>query len=321
MHTLTHTYICTHSHIHTYAHTHTPTPKHCSLLPVYTFGCDDFNQLGRTGSIGKTTDCKEPGVVSGELEGVRVVDVDCGDDHTIALADDGRLFSWGRGSEGQHGQACVSMFMSPHVVPLPGAVRMARCGSNFVVVALLDGSLYTWGSASSGCMARESSSSKPGRVIALAHTFVVTVACGACHVICTTSTGDMYCWGHNEVDQLPLPPSVYSLVSQPQLVALSLFGGERVLDYKLSYRQSCFRTHSGLLYMAGSNNYGQQGDALQGRHTALHLVPLDGRVTHAVNGCHHTFIVQQADTVLREDIAEHLWRVGVVGGCVCVFFF
>lgn len=68
-------------------------PLHCAAVTeegqLYTWGCNDEAALGRTG------DEFLPGVVGGALEGEKIVDVTCGDSHTVVLTSKGQVFSWG----------------------------------------------------------------------------------------------------------------------------------------------------------------------------------------------------------------------------------
>ena len=56
---------------------------------VYTYGVNDEGALGRDG------DELKPTVVGGELEGKHVIQIGCGDSHTIALTKDGVVYQWG----------------------------------------------------------------------------------------------------------------------------------------------------------------------------------------------------------------------------------
>jgi alpha-tubulin suppressor-like RCC1 family protein len=78
---------------------------------VYTFGCDRWQQLGlgaaAAGSVGYAWQDGKiwqtlPSLVTALTERIHMVA--CGDDHTVALAHDGRsVYTWGRGEHGQLG--------------------------------------------------------------------------------------------------------------------------------------------------------------------------------------------------------------------------
>lgn len=59
---------------------------------VYSWGDGDFGKLGRGGFDGS----KVPKLID-KLQNVQIVEVYCGDQFSIALSKDGKLYSWGKG--------------------------------------------------------------------------------------------------------------------------------------------------------------------------------------------------------------------------------
>uniref|UniRef100_S4RAU1 non-specific serine/threonine protein kinase n=1 Tax=Petromyzon marinus TaxID=7757 RepID=S4RAU1_PETMA len=72
----------------------------------YTFGSNQHGQLGG----GARTSSRAPQPVDG-LGGVKVVQVTCGDAFTVAVAEGGQVFTWGKAARGRlgrtDGEACV----------------------------------------------------------------------------------------------------------------------------------------------------------------------------------------------------------------------
>lgn len=65
---------------------------------LYGWGCNFNGQLG----IGTTEDTHLPTLIK-ELKEVKVVHVDGGDSHTVALTEEGKIYAWGANEEGQVG--------------------------------------------------------------------------------------------------------------------------------------------------------------------------------------------------------------------------
>lgn len=65
---------------------------------VYSWGWGDFGKLGRGGFDA----CKVPKLIE-KLQNVEIVDVYCGDQFSLALSKDGKLYSWGKGEGGMVG--------------------------------------------------------------------------------------------------------------------------------------------------------------------------------------------------------------------------
>ncbi|EOD28341.1 hypothetical protein EMIHUDRAFT_99853 [Emiliania huxleyi CCMP1516] len=84
---------------------------------LWSWGCNDDEVLGRPGEEA------EPREVGGELAGVPVKSVTCGDNHSAALARDGRVFTWGtyKDSNGYIGYSpdLAKAGRAPFARPLP----------------------------------------------------------------------------------------------------------------------------------------------------------------------------------------------------------
>lgn len=57
------------------------------------------------------------------LEDVPVDEVSAGGTHTVAIAKDGRVFAWGRGSYGRLGVGTSSTMLAPQQARLPATMR------------------------------------------------------------------------------------------------------------------------------------------------------------------------------------------------------
>ena len=123
----------------------------------------------------------------------------------------GRLYTCGRGSDGQLGQADAvhpaPNCALPHPVRLPGgpehalvvdvAVGGGQQGCTACVTA--SGRLYTWGNSYKLRTGHGTADSipVPRWVRSLAHTMILQAACGSEHMLCLTRDGAVYSWGSN----------------------------------------------------------------------------------------------------------------------------
>ena len=75
------------------------------------------------------------------LEKVRVVRVSCGNQHTLALADDGHVYSWGLGVFGQLGHGDHRTRLLPQMIEtmMDVPVKSVACGTHHSVVLTGDG--------------------------------------------------------------------------------------------------------------------------------------------------------------------------------------
>jgi len=108
--------------------------RHCvaldSLGCVWAWGSSQHGQCGVLADL-----VPNPQRVGG-LEGTVCMCVAAGSEHSVAVSEDGRLFSWGWGEHGQLGTGGGRSGVnesSPQPVSLPGSAKFAWCGSGFTV--------------------------------------------------------------------------------------------------------------------------------------------------------------------------------------------
>ena len=119
---------------------------------VFTWGSNKYGQLGHPPTVLMAS---VPMAVEGLL-GKRIVQVSAGDDFTLALADDGRIYSFGRNSDGRLGNVDKKLFRSRKTyVPTalegfgPGetehrAVKIG-CGRGFGAVLTATNDMFAFG--------------------------------------------------------------------------------------------------------------------------------------------------------------------------------
>ena len=155
-----------------------------------------------------------------------ISNVACGEYHTLAVAQDGTLWSWGRNSDGQlgHGITKAGDFKSH---PLPKRVQglekkiviKAAAGGQFSVVLTESNKVYAWGSNKFGQLGtgkKELNNSTPDIVGTLRRSGTCHIVCGYSHCVALLKTEQIYAWGRNDSGQLGL--GHYDDVSIPEHV-------------------------------------------------------------------------------------------------------
>ncbi|XP_070189606.1 X-linked retinitis pigmentosa GTPase regulator-like [Littorina saxatilis] len=154
---------------------------------LYTFGESDAGKLG----LGENPDeHKTPQHVMSIAD--RVKTVSCGGSHTAAVTENGQLYTFGDGPNGQLGLGVsVLESQSPSLVKLPFKVSQVCCGENFTAIVSEKGQLYTFGDGRHGKLGlgQESFSNQftPQKVDRFQKFVVTQVACGGCHMIVTAA--------------------------------------------------------------------------------------------------------------------------------------
>ncbi|XP_059157195.1 E3 ubiquitin-protein ligase HERC2-like isoform X2 [Physella acuta] len=169
---------------------------------LYTWGLGDYGRLGHGDN---TTQLKPKQVMA--LAGQRVIQVACGsrDAQTLALTDDGVVYSWGDGDFGKLGRGGSEGCNVPHPVErLTGqGVLQIECGAQFSLALTKLGQVWTWGKGDYFRLGHGTDAHvrKPQLVESLKGKKIIHVSVGALHCLAVTDTGQVWAWGDNDHGQ------------------------------------------------------------------------------------------------------------------------
>jgi len=160
--------------------------------------------------------------------------------HAIAIGNNGNLYGWGNGGNGQLADGGTASLTTPQMIAMPAGVTgwvSIACGENFIEAVGNDGNIYEAGYSSDG---ESGNGTTSGRVTSLVKANMmlgvsqyVDVAAGHNHVLAIASNDSLYAWGANSSGQLgdnsslnsSIPtkvlffvPSIPSLLSTPLLL-------------------------------------------------------------------------------------------------------
>uniref|UniRef100_A0A8C8S456 HECT and RLD domain containing E3 ubiquitin protein ligase family member 6 n=1 Tax=Pelusios castaneus TaxID=367368 RepID=A0A8C8S456_9SAUR len=214
----------------------------CNRGNVFSWGAGSDGQLG-------TGEFKEQHLIPKKIDGlsaVRIIQVTCGHYHSMVLAKDGSVFSWGQNKYGQLGlgkecpsQASPQRVTSLHGIPL---AQIAAGGMHSFALSL-SGIVYGWGRNNArqlGLNLSKEQIFKPYSVTALKAIGVIYISCGDEHTAVLTQDGSVFTFGDDSAGQLGHRSSTQML--GPQKVEW--------LDGPISHL-ACGSYHT-LVYMSGS---------------------------------------------------------------------
>ncbi|XP_036996962.2 probable E3 ubiquitin-protein ligase HERC6 isoform X1 [Artibeus jamaicensis] len=182
----------------------------CHKGRVFAWGAGSEGQLG-------TEEFKEiiftPKKIK-TLTDKKIIQVSCGDYHSLALSEDGQVFSWGKNSHGQLGlgkdvpsQASPQRVKSLEGIPL---AQVAAGGAHSFALSL-SGTSFGWGNNSAGQLAFTGKAPvqryKPYSVGALKSLGVIYISCGCEHTAVLTQHGKVFTFGDNSWGQLGHSPT------------------------------------------------------------------------------------------------------------------
>ncbi|KEG13851.1 hypothetical protein DQ04_00751110 [Trypanosoma grayi] len=218
---------------------------------------------------------EEPTLV-GTLEGKRIVQLSCGSFFSLALGDDGTLYSWGlleclglgptekvRASISD--PAIISESLStekrtvvlvPQAVEVPTDYKLVRVHAGQWHSGAINtaGELFTWGVGYQGRLGHgdKEPALVPTKVRgALTGQRVVDVACGSFHTVALTDRGVVYCWGDNAGGQCGAKSNVDTVTSPYRVVNLEFVAGG------VAKAISCGRQHT-VVVMQGPQSWCQR---------------------------------------------------------------
>ncbi|KAI8034196.1 hypothetical protein M5D96_013047 [Drosophila gunungcola] len=169
---------------------------------LYTWGLGEYGRLGH----GDNTTQLKPKLVAA-LAGKRVVQVACGsrDAQTLALTEDGAVYSWGDGDFGKLGRGGSEGSDTPHEIERLSGIGVVQieCGAQFSLALTRAGEVWTWGKGDYYRLGHggDQHVRKPQPIGGLRGRRVIHVAVGALHCLAVTDAGQVYAWGDNDHGQ------------------------------------------------------------------------------------------------------------------------
>ncbi|XP_077983839.1 E3 ubiquitin-protein ligase HERC2-like [Glandiceps talaboti] len=209
---------------------------------LFTWGRGNYGRLGH----GSSEDHSTPTIVVG-LKGHRAIDIACGsgDAQTLAVTDDGCVWSWGDGDYGKLGRGGSDGCKTPKIVEKLNGHDIVRvfCGAQFSAGLSKIGSVWTWGKGDGYRLGHgnEEHIRYPKLVDALQGKKIVDLQVGSMHCLARTEEGEVYCWGRNDQGQL----GDNSLNTKSEPTTMSALEGKNITGIACGPSQSFAWSSSG----------------------------------------------------------------------------
>ncbi|KAJ6830814.1 ultraviolet-B receptor UVR8-like [Iris pallida] len=259
--------------------------------------------------------------------GVRIAAVAAGGRHTLALSDEGQVWGWGYGGEGQLGLGSrIRMVSSPHPVPCfesasfgtersssvtkgstssdlrackvaGSCVKAIACGGRHSAVVTDTGAILTFGWGLYGQCGQGSTDDelKPMCVTSLIGVKMQGVAAGLWHTVCISDDGDVYSFGGNQFGQLGTGSDQAETL--PKLLEAECLENKNAKVVSCGARHSAIITEDGSVFCWGWNKYGQLGLGDATDRSIPSPVPIDGfQMTNVTCGWWHTLALGKSLT-------------------------
>jgi alpha-tubulin suppressor-like RCC1 family protein len=234
---------------------------------VYSWGYNNYGQLGN----GNTSQSTVPVDVysSGVLEDKTITQVAGGTFNSMALGNDGKVYTWGYNYYGQLGNGSNTNSNEPVAVVTTGVLSgktiiQIAAGEHHCVALGSDGKVYTWGYNYYGQLGNGSNtnSNEPVAVVTtgvLSGKTIIQIAAGEHHCVALGSDGKVYTWGKNDSGQLGDSTNINSNV--PVAVKTSgVLNGKTITQVASGASHCVVLGSNGKVYTWGENGSGQLGN-------------------------------------------------------------
>lgn len=271
---------------------------------AFAWGSVYSGKLGNNGN----TDADSPVAVntSGALAGKTIIDIDAGDNFSLALASDGTAYAWGDNYYGGLGDGTNISSEVPVAVDTAGALSGKNlvaidAGSLHGVALADDGTVYSWGLGYNGRLGDGTTTNRNAPVAVnmsgvLSGKTIIDVAAGLSHTLALASDGTLYGWGSDENGRLGNGASPRNNVDPVAVDMTGVLAGKLIVQIIAGPRQSFAIDSDGALYAWGDNDYGKLGNADDGDQTSPARVVMTGvlagkQVVGVASGNEHTVAV------------------------------
>jgi len=258
---------------------------------VYSWGDGRYGQLGNLAR--KHNMHSTPHLVDWLVSfKVSITNLSCGQYHTAAISNQGKLFTWGSGKHGQLGHGVRLDERFPRKVEAErskmGSFVRVACGDRHTAVVNDEGKVITFGSGQHGQLGHGNGSDQLRPVMIsegpLASQVVVSIDCGATTTAAVTSTGLFYLWGFGESIH---PKGFSNIQDSPRLVKMK----EPVKQVACGQAHVLVLTDGGDVYAFGMASMGQIGHGSRSNVRNPRLV-LRGKEIHQIDaGRYHSMAV------------------------------
>ncbi|HOG44189.1 MAG TPA: hypothetical protein PK560_08920 [bacterium] len=252
----------------------------------------------------------------------QVVDLSAGYLHSCAVNEDGVVFCWGFGRDGQLGNGTYLNVFSPVMADISGEMKEKKIiavstGGSFSCGVDESGIVYCWGlnlwgQLGDGTTLQDREDPMPVDMTeALKDRKVVKISSGSGHTCVVADDGGVYCWGLNDRGQLGDGEGGFkgdpTRMADFSRIPVKAESGElKFSDVSAGYSHTCILSDKGKIYCFGDNKNGQLGDGT----TEMRLTPValnSDKVFKSVSaGFEHTCAIDDKDEA-------YCWGGNIVG--------
>jgi alpha-tubulin suppressor-like RCC1 family protein len=263
--------------------------NHCLALnengTVWSWGDNEYGQLGL--GTNDVVNSNTPMMIE-KIFGV--VALSAGRSHSVALKDDGTVWTWGDNTYGQLGHINQEKSSIPKKIYGLQNVVSVEAGYNHSMALRKDGTVWTWGKNINGQLGigNQKNTNKPIKVQGLEN--IVYISAGASHCLAIKNDGTVWSWGWNDYGQL----GDGSFESKNRPVQAKI---KNVVKVSSGGLHSVALTAEGTVFAWGANSFGQLGKSSNRNYAMPVKVFALKNITSVVAGDMHSIAIKGDGTV------------------------
>ncbi|BDR54017.1 hypothetical protein KIMH_01280 [Bombiscardovia apis] len=246
---------------------------------VYSWGSNQYGQLGNTTNNGSTTPNPAPSKISGgSLAAGSITKISAGSTHAMALDGNGQIHTWGNNQYGQLGNATNNGITAANPTPatvtggsLPASNSQISAGQEFSLSLDSQGHVHAWGHNMFGQLGHtiNNGTTNPNPTPAqvdngsLSSSTINQISAGSTHTVALDSEGRVHTWGRNMYGELGKTANNGSNNANPAPAVVT--GGSLPVDSVTQISAGSWHSlaldDQGRIHAWGLNRTGQLGKA------------------------------------------------------------
>lgn len=227
---------------------------------IYSFGTGEYGQLG----CGDIKTQFQPKKVESVLENHKVQFIACGAMHCAAITNNGEMYTWGKGEDGQLGIGTKENQFIPTVVHTLHNESIVTCalGMWHTMALTREGRVYVWGDTTYGQCGlgkqAQQAKSQPVPIVIpldLLPRKILSLAAGSSHSGAIADDGSIWMWGNGMYGQL----GVGEKENSPVPLCVRDLQHEKAIQITCGVNHTMILTESNDVYSWGAGTYGRLG--------------------------------------------------------------
>ncbi|CAI9576151.1 unnamed protein product, partial [Staurois parvus] len=231
------------------------------------------------------------------LKNNKPANISCGDEHSVLVTENGKLYVFGSNIYGQLGIGSENVISTPRCVKALKSekVKFTACGRNHTLLCTVQGKVYSSGWNSEGQLGLGDTTERASfHEISIFYSQykIKQLSAGSNTSAALTVDGKLFMWGENSEGQLGLANE--KTVCSPHQVDI----GKPIIWVSCGYYHSAFVTQDGELYTFGEPENGKLGlpvEKLDKHRQPQHVPGIFGKVKMVSCGGGHTIAVTDTE--------------------------